>query len=301
MENAQETHVETGNLVGIIPVSGRNDHDFQMPWPDCLTPIAPDYTLIESSVVECAYAGCKAIYIVINDDTAPIVRKRIGDFCGDPVWSDRTCDPIPHESKRRIPIFYIPLHAKDRGRRDSLSWSVIHGALTAFKLSSGISRWFSPSKYYVSFPHSYFDPSQIRSSRRLISGPKNFYLSYNGETVKDGHFLSFTFTKDEWIEFRRIVRTGTGIRPPGSKFGDTAKLPPKERYSARWFDVDKVFAPLELGEMNELEIEGFYNIRSWKEYINMLAGTMDNPPICPKDSVLYAYGHNKVAIDTEEK
>ena len=60
MENVEETHIEGKNLVGIIPIAGHEKYDFKTPWPHCLMPIAPDYTLIEAAVAECAWAGCIA-------------------------------------------------------------------------------------------------------------------------------------------------------------------------------------------------------------------------------------------------
>ena len=300
MENVEETHVEGKNLVGIIPIAGREDYDFNMPWPNCMMPIAADYSLIEASVVECAWAGCKSIYIVVNDDYAPIIRKRIGDWCGDPVWAFRKFDPIPHESKRRIPIFYIPIHPKDRMRRDCLSWSVIHGALTAFKLTSKISKWMRPSKYYVSFPHGYFDPKQLREHRKVIAGPTNCYISFNGESVKNGHFTSFTFFKEDWIKFRRIVRAGTGIKVPGSKLDNPELLPAEERWSATRFGVDKVFAPLDLEESYQIEVQNFWNIRSWEEYSDFIASTRTTIIRKPKKTILFNHTYNEVGgIDDE--
>ena len=146
MENVEETHVERKNLVGIIPVAGHDRYNFNQPWPDCMMPIASGYSLIESSVVECAWAGCKSIWIVANDNLAPIIRKKIGDWAYDPVWNDRHLEPNAIEAKRRVPIFYVPVPLKHRDKIDCLSWSVIHGALTAFKLTSNLSRWTTPSK-----------------------------------------------------------------------------------------------------------------------------------------------------------
>lgn len=300
MEDLEETHITGKNIVGIIPVAGSDKYDFNMPWPDCLMPISSGYSLLESSVVECAWAGCKAIYIIVNDDFAPIIKKKIGDWCGDPVWAWRKFDPRPEESKRRIPIFYVPVHPKHRKRVDSLSWSIIHGALSAFKLSSRISKWFVPDKYYVSFPYSYFDPRQLRDHRRAIAGPENFYISFNGRTVKDGDFMSFTFGKEDWLNFRRVVRTGTGYRVPGTKPEENLLLPPEERWSARSFHVDKVFAPLNTNDAVELIVDNFYNIRSWEEYATFISGTRFEVIKKPKRSVLYASKSNKVAEDDEE-
>ena len=49
MENDRETKGKVNNLVGIIPVSGHDDFDFEQPWPNCMMPIGPSYSLIEAA------------------------------------------------------------------------------------------------------------------------------------------------------------------------------------------------------------------------------------------------------------
>lgn len=300
MENVEETHIDRKNLVGIIPVAGHDRYDFNQPWPDCMMPIASGYSLIESSVVECAWAGCKSIWIVANDNLSPIIRKKIGDWAYDPVWNDRNLEPNAIEARRRVPIFYVPVPLKHRDKIDCLSWSVIHGALTAFKLTSNLSRWTTPSKYYVSFPQSYFDPKQLREHRKKIVGPNNFFVSSNGMTVKDDFFTSFTFGKDDWLEFRRVIRTGTGVKVPGTNYLDGIKLPPEERWSARWFSASKVFDSLDFDNSLEIPVEGFYNIRSWEEYTAFIAASRKMTIKRPTKSILTGTSYNKVAEDDYE-
>ena len=74
------------------------------------------------------------------------------------------------------------------------------------KTSDFLSTWIAPNKYYVSFPYGYIKPSQLREHRKIISSSKNIYLSYEGKTMKDNLFTSFTFGKDEFLEFRRKRR-----------------------------------------------------------------------------------------------
>ena len=66
-----------------------------MEWPDFMMPIAPNYTMIEAAIMECAWAGCETIWVCLYEDTAPLVRHRIGDFVQDPVWAWRNLDPQP--------------------------------------------------------------------------------------------------------------------------------------------------------------------------------------------------------------
>ena len=71
--------IETGkgstlsyHLAGIIPVAGM-PANINLELPNCMAMIAENYTAIEHAVVQCAYAGCETIWIVCNDDVAPII------------------------------------------------------------------------------------------------------------------------------------------------------------------------------------------------------------------------------------
>ena len=78
MEVTRENNTNYFHLAGIIPVAGQA-LDFDQLWPDCMMPIAPNYTLIEAAVAECAWAGCDTIWIICNDDIAPAIKKKIGE------------------------------------------------------------------------------------------------------------------------------------------------------------------------------------------------------------------------------
>ena len=162
-----------------------------------------------------------------------------------------------------------------------------------------MSKWATPSKYYVSFPHSYVEPSQLRKHRKDISGSQNVYLTHNGESVKDGHLISFTFKKDDWLEFRRVVRSGTGRTTFGTPENPGTPLPVEERFSARWFETSKVFEPLKLENAKEIITTDFYNIRSWEEYTQFISASRKLIIKRPK-SVLVGTTYNKVAEDEDE-
>ena len=66
-------------------------------------------------------------------------------------------------------------------------------------------------KYYVTFPHSAFNIYSLRENRQSISHHENnFFLSYNGETVKDNKCLPFTMFGDD---FKIVVATLTKKQP----------------------------------------------------------------------------------------
>ena len=228
-----------------------------------MLPIANDYTLLDAAIVECAYAGCDTIWIVCNDDTAPLLRHRIGDYIEDPSYYYFNTS-VNKDQRKRIPIFWVPIHPKDRDKRDCLSWSVIYGSLSAFMISSKISKWVIPDKYYVSFPYGLINPRDLIENRKFISSKNNFYVMSNNQTVQDNIYASFTFGKDEFIKYRRNVRKGTG-KYKGS-FGNMKTLPLEKRWSARFFEPKDVFTDLDLDQSNLMITDNFYNIASWDEY-----------------------------------
>ena len=264
MESNPKTFTSENNfhLAGIIPVAGRR-LEYDLPFPDVLLPIAKDYTLLESAIVECAYAGCDTIWIVCNDDTAPLLRHRIGDYIEDPSYYYFNTS-VNKEQRKRIPIFWVPIHPKDRDKRDCLSWSVIYGSLSAFMITSKISKWVIPDKYYVSFPYGLINPRDLIENRKFISSKDNFYIVSGNQTVQDNIYTSFTFGKDEFIKYRRNVRKGTG-RYKGT-YGNMKQLPIEKRWSARFFEPKDVFTDLDLDQANLLITDNFYNISSWEEY-----------------------------------
>jgi len=258
------------HIAGVIPIAGREDK-LDLPWPDCMQPIGDGLLSIERSVLECAYAGCKTIWIVCNDDISPLVKSRIGEYVYDPVYHYRK-DTFPSESRRIIPIFYVPIHSKDLNKRDCLSWSILYGSITAFKIGKTLSGWVAPYRYYVSFPYGIYDPSLLRPHRDAVRKDEVFALSYKSLTARDNHYLGFTFGKDEWLEMRRIVRSGTGAFTSNNlKDGKypREKLPLEERYSARHFTLDKVLEPVKID--NTVEIEDYHTIEDWASYVEYLS------------------------------
>ena len=69
-------HIHTA---GIIPVANLKS-EFELKTPEILLPISSDFTAIQKSVFECALAGCNTIWIVANDDLAPMVSFELYPF-----------------------------------------------------------------------------------------------------------------------------------------------------------------------------------------------------------------------------
>ena len=257
------------NLAGIIPLSGWKNV-FDLPWPDYLQPLREGFLAIERSVYECAYAGCDSIWVVCDDDVAPIVKKRIGDYVMSPRYFEEK-DFVKRKDyhEKWIPIYYTPILQKDADRRDSLGWSVLHGSLTAFIVSDKMSKWVRPTKYYASFPYGIYDPSIVREHRSAIRGPESFFLSYEGGTVRDNLYLGFTFFPSDWVKFKwNIKNQCTGGDP---------SIPAPERWSSRNFTLDKIFKIDIIPVDKKVEIEQYYSLETWESLRKYYSSEMKIP------------------------
>ena len=273
-----------------------------MPYPDCLLPIAPNYTMIEAAVIEAAFAGCDTIWIICNDDIAPIVRYRVGDYIQDPVHFYNKFGALPSDRRKRIPIFWVPIHPKDRDKRDCLSWSVLHGAITALKVSDQISKWLIPDKYYVSFPYGIIDPRKLQKERRKIKSKSNFYVTSGSKTVEDNMYTSFTFGKEEFIRYRKNIRKGTGMYTTeivDERGFPRSKLPVEERWSARFFEPKDVFIRDAKEDCNLYEAEQFYNLDTWEAYKAYLASDLCDSTVRPTKELFSYKEFNRIAQDID--
>jgi hypothetical protein len=282
------------HLAGIVPVAGQK-LDFNFPWHDCLQPIGKNYLAVERAVLECAYAGCETIWVVCHDDMQPLIKHRLGEYVLDPVFLQRTRFSSEGE-QQEIPIYYVPIHPKDRDKRDCLGWSVLYGALTAYWLSKTISKWVIPDRFYAAFPYGVYDPALLQPHRKQISSKKPFHLQHAGQNIKDNQYLGFTFDGEDFKKCRSHLRKeGTG-----EFYGyDTGRIPIEERWSARHFELDKVFECVNIEDANTLEVPWYYKIDSWDGLCNFFGSkerkTLDKP---------YDIGYhrlNKIGTDNYEE
>jgi hypothetical protein len=184
-----------------VPIASRPT-GYNLPWDDCLIPIAPNYFAIEFAIFQAAMAGCETIWVICDPTTVPLVRKRIGDFIYDPATvGSKRLSWMPDKHRRLIPIFYVPIPEKESYKSSCLPWSIIRGAKTAHEVCGEISKWTAPSRYFVSFPYGIYDLKELRPYRRRISSKNNFTLTHQGDTVFTGNHMSFTFDPDTYQHF----------------------------------------------------------------------------------------------------
>jgi len=268
------------HLAGIIPVSSIK-LNYNLPYHPCLLPIEEDFLLIHRSIMECAWAGCETIWIVMDPDITPIFRKVIGDYVYDPINYYRAMDVDKIAKRTMIPIYFTTVDVKNRGKRDSYGWSIIEGAYMAYRVSHQLSKWIIPDRYYVSFPWAVYPPEIIREHRKLISStskPK-FMITNEGEGVKHNKYLGFTFDQQDFINCRSFVRKeGTGRYLPGGKKNEDGMprelLPADERWSARNFELSEVFSRLS-DDAVRVELDYYYDVTSWHGYKKFMMSDLE--------------------------
>ena len=294
---SQHTHV-----AGIIPLANlHTDHALDV--PSSMLPINIGFTAIQKSIFECALAGCGTIWVVANEDLAPIIRKTVGEWVYDPVYYNRTRTKFYSEVRKEIPIYYVSISDKDRDRRDSYGWAALHGINSAWWVANKISKWLIPAKYFISFPMAAYDIYSLREHRKKIAHKSlNFFVSYKNQTVKDNLPLPFTMTGEDFIQCRRNINqlTTREYLPPlkGHKY-PSQKLPLNQRWSARRFDFKTVFEKVKDTGENRNCLEWFYDIGAWENYKSFLGSTniIEKPP----DDLTKAHRYAKLNIQHKEQ
>jgi len=257
MIESGEKNISAFHLAGIVPIAGQ-PLDFNMPWHDSLMPIGKNYLAAERAVLECAWAGAETVWVVCHREMQPLIKKRLGEWIFDPN-SLLQKGIFQSEKRRRIPIYYVPIHPKDRDRRDCLGWSVLYGALSAYHVSRKISKWLIPDKFYCAFPYGIYNPDMLKNFRREISRNGTFCLTYNGESVKTGEYLGFTFDGEDFKRCRRRVRRESTVLLDS----EGNRLSKEKRWSARNFSLDKVFSDVIIDVDSMNEISTYHRVDSW--------------------------------------
>jgi len=224
----------------------------------------------------------------------PLIRHRLGEYINDPVWTHRHFEYDKKAHQKRIPVYYAPIHPRDRGKRDCLAWSILHGAWISNKISSGLSNWLKPNRFYVAFPYGVYEHWTPREFRREISTEKQFFFSYNGKTVIDGEYLGFTFNFQDYKKLAAEVKIkSTGIYRDEER---KERLSMDERFSYRFFKLEEVFDSLSTDDSNVREIPSYHNIDSWEKYCNYISEKGAECKSIPR-SVLTYKEWNKIGID----
>jgi hypothetical protein len=242
------------HLAGIVPLASP-PLDFEMPWHDSLMPIAPDYLAVERAVYECATAGCETIWVVCHMKFEPLLKKRMGNFITDPV----SLNKYDKNRLRSIPIYYVPIHPRDKNKRDCLGWSVMYGANIAHYVSRKISSWLVPEKFYCAFPYGICDIGTIKKSRLLISGKNKVIFKYNNLSFKDNIHTSFTFDANDYFSCKNIL-----------KQKDIDEWLKKDNKPIN-YNLKTALSGVDTTNSEVINLQWFYDISNWENYRNYIS------------------------------
>ena len=274
------------NMPAVIPVAGMTS-EFGMEWDSSLIPVAPNYTALEASVYECLHVGCTSIWIVANDDIAPLLRHRLGEFTTDIESIERgTYKRFGSDNHREVPIYYVPIHPKHRDKVDCYAWSVIHGVNVAYWITTMFSRWAAPKQYYISFPLSLLDPKEVYRYKSVLKKNVPFYFEYEGKTVKDGAPLSFVLESEEWRRAKHVITSNSALYkapPPGEM--PREMLPVGERRKSLGFSLADVFGDGPPGMHQELN--KFYDLTTWDGYVKFISSELAEKTKRPNTNTMY--------------
>ncbi|MAH48821.1 hypothetical protein CMI37_23540 [Candidatus Pacearchaeota archaeon] len=277
------------NMPAIIPVAGMINDEFGMAWDASLMPVAPNYTAIESAIYECLNMGVSSIWIVANDDIAPLIRHRIGEWATDIDSIKRgTFKRHPSANHKEIPIYYVPIHPGHRGKVDNYAWSIIWGCNVAYWIMKMMSKWVTPDQYYISFPLGVLDIHEVYNNRIIMRKGAPSYFSHNGKTIKDGELLSFVLEPEEWRRAKHIITTNAAewkAPEEGSGMIPHEKLPVGERRKSLKYTLQDVFGGGPQG--TEVEINEFYNLTTWDGYVTLLQSELGQRMKRPSNKIMY--------------
>ena len=268
------------HIAGIVPIAGQRRADYVFPWHDCLMPLSKDYYAIERAVYECAIVGCDVVWIVSDMEFQPLVKEIVGSWILDPLQMNRENRIKETFEHRRIPVYYLPIHPKDRERRDCLAWSVLYGAGVANKFARRISLKVETDKFWVAFPHGVYDPEFLRffreGERRNFIQNKNIILTHNGESVINGSQLGFSITKEQVSTATKNFRKMEIGHQFKDEDGKSHRRPLSESFTGRFFSLDKVFENVYGdGSVEKIEVEQAYQISTFAGYRQLMGSNIN--------------------------
>ena len=177
---------------------------------------------------------------------------------------------------------------------------MLYGASSAYNVSTRISKWTAPGKYYVSFPYAVYPVEFLREHRTQISSNSNFCLTYDGKSVKNNNYMGFSFGPEDFKKLRKNLRDkGTGAYTSKLENGmPREKLPIEERYSARFFDLSDVFDIYR--SQVEVELPWYHAIDNWENYCSFMSSAERSEVKTPSKDILAFRELNRIGQDNLE-
>ena len=246
------TSTVSKHVAGIIPVYGIKTN-LNLFFPNAVLPIGNSFYSIQRSIVECSYAGCDTIWIVCSDADAPLIKSICGDFVLNMSdYEHSKYSKFPKSNRRTIPLIYMPISYKHTNKK-GLGVSVVDGVNGCFHTSSKISKWMTPSKYYISSPYGVYDP-KISKIRTHIMNSDSLFLEYNGRTALDGEHIGFCLGVEQIKHISYLFK----------------RMDVKSHFS-----LDKILNnDIVLKDMSTVGINHYSNISEWEGYCKMFSNSI---------------------------
>ena len=112
-------------------------------------------------------------------------------------------------------------------------------------------------------------------------------MSYKGATVRDGLYLSFTFSPEDWPKIKHHVKKQCT--------GGSRAIPFHERWSSRHFTLDKIFNIDIIPVDKKIEVEQYYDLSSWSNLKQYYASDLRISR--PTKQFMKPYHHRRTIYD----
>ena len=108
--------------------------------------------------------------------------------------------------------------------------------------------------------------------------------------------------KITFIKCRQVIRKeGTKTWKNSGNEIPTEKLPVEERWSARYFSLDKVLKPVIIEESNVKKVDWFHSICNWENYINFFASSEAKMIQRPHEGLIKYHEWNGIGVDNDNE
>jgi len=245
--------IAASSLAAVIPITDQKT-DYRFPWHPALQPVARSYTAIQKVIAEACFMGASSVWLVCNKNMQPLIKKVVGERLRQP----STFYMDSEGGKHPVPVYYVPVHIRDRHKAECPSWSVLHGCLEAYEISGIISKWTLPDRFLILDPYLMCDYYDAIYEKKHMRQEINFAYKSEGKTYKDGVNVPFTLSYKDCIEAKeKYDELAYEFYEENSMVEASIKIP-----------LDKIFNSATIDR--DFEIGKTYDIRTWEVYMDYM-------------------------------
>lgn len=268
----------------IIP-AGPDTFGFDFQWPDVLTPLTDDFSLLELAVYKALYLGADSIWVSIQRKGYSLIREKIGEYCKSDMKG--SIPPSMSYNHKIVPIYYWQRSYPKR-RKYNYAWSIIRAAEKASTFTVQASDHLRPDLYFVSYPGCIYNPLELKKCRGQKKPRETAFESDDRASIENESLMDFSFYPETSQEFRKeLVRANSGF------------VSQKEiRESGR--GIKEIFSK-EFSASENVGVGPSHRIKEWEDYCRCL-GDFDFSFLDELDEDLVdpTYTHRDLSYEGEE-